>query len=114
MCVCVFVCGRICNGSDVAVVRAECVIKNNKLINNNKNNTDTQLQYFILIAFPQEQWLRVRVSLLRYTYIDSVVIGLRRNVLQLCKNRTFNPLNAELNPIRHLLAIGRSSPYCPR
>ena len=25
-----------------------------------------------------------------------------------------NPLNAELNPIRHLLAFGRRSPYCPR
>ena len=25
-----------------------------------------------------------------------------------------NPLNAELNPIRPFASIGRSSPYCPR
>jgi hypothetical protein len=30
-------------------------------------------QYVILIAFPQQQWLRKRASMLRYTYIACVV-----------------------------------------
>jgi hypothetical protein len=30
--------------------------------------TDTQSEYVILIAFPQQQWLRERASMLRYTY----------------------------------------------
>ena len=31
--------------------------------------TNTHSQYVILIAFPQQQWLHERASLLRYTYI---------------------------------------------
>jgi hypothetical protein len=31
--------------------------------------TDTPSEYVILIAFPLQQWLRERASLLRYTYI---------------------------------------------
>ena len=31
--------------------------------------TNTRLQYVILTAFPQQQWLHERPSLLRYTYI---------------------------------------------
>ena len=34
--------------------------------------TDTHTEYVIFIAFPVEQWLRVRVSVLRYTYNDSL------------------------------------------
>jgi hypothetical protein len=30
--------------------------------------TDTHSVYVILIAFPQQQWLRERVSMLRHTY----------------------------------------------
>jgi hypothetical protein len=30
--------------------------------------TDTHSEYVILIAFPQQQWLRERVSMLRHTY----------------------------------------------
>jgi hypothetical protein len=30
--------------------------------------TDTQSEYVILIAFPQQQWLRERSSILRYKY----------------------------------------------
>jgi hypothetical protein len=33
------------------------------------NATNTRSEYVILIAFPLQQWLRERVSLLRYTYI---------------------------------------------
>ena len=31
-------------------------------------------QYVILIAFPQQQWLRERASVLRYTHIACIVI----------------------------------------
>jgi hypothetical protein len=35
--------------------------------------TDTHSKYVILIAFPQQQWLRERVSMLCYTYVASLV-----------------------------------------
>ena len=31
-------------------------------------------QYVILIAFPQQQWLRERASMLRYTYIGCLFL----------------------------------------
>jgi hypothetical protein len=31
--------------------------------------TDTHSEYVILIAFPPQQWLRERASMLRYTYV---------------------------------------------
>jgi hypothetical protein len=34
---------------------------------------DTHSKYVILIAFPQQQWLRERASILRCTYIDCLV-----------------------------------------
>jgi hypothetical protein len=34
--------------------------------------TDTHSEYVILIASPQQQWLRERVSILRYSYIASL------------------------------------------
>jgi len=34
---------------------------------------DTPSEYIILIAFPQQQWLQERVSVLRYTYTACVV-----------------------------------------
>ena len=37
------------------------------------NATDTHSEYVILIAFLQQQWLRERASLLRYTYIACLV-----------------------------------------
>jgi len=37
--------------------------------------TDTHLQYVILIALPQQQWLHERASILRYTYIVCLVLG---------------------------------------
>jgi hypothetical protein len=36
--------------------------------------TDTHSQYVILTAFPQQQWLRERASMLRYTLHCCVVI----------------------------------------
>ena len=33
-------------------------------------------QYVILIAFPQQQWLRERASMLRYTYITDIFLFL--------------------------------------
>jgi hypothetical protein len=35
--------------------------------------TDTHSKYVIIIAFPRQQWLRERVSMLRCTYIASLV-----------------------------------------
>ena len=35
--------------------------------------TDTPSEYIILIAWPQQQWLQERVSMLRYTYTACVV-----------------------------------------
>jgi hypothetical protein len=36
--------------------------------------TNTQSEYVILIAFPQQQWLRERTSMLGYTYIACLVV----------------------------------------
>jgi hypothetical protein len=38
--------------------------------------TDTHSEYVILIAFPLQQWMHERVSMLRYTHIASFVRGL--------------------------------------
>jgi hypothetical protein len=35
--------------------------------------TNTQAEYVTLFAFPQQQWLRERASLLRYMYIACLV-----------------------------------------
>jgi hypothetical protein len=35
--------------------------------------TDTHSEYVILIAFPRQQWLNERASVLRYTYIACLV-----------------------------------------
>jgi hypothetical protein len=37
----------------------------------------THSEYVILIAFPRQQWLRERASMLRYTYVACVVILIR-------------------------------------
>ena len=36
--------------------------------------TDTLSEYVIFIAFPRQQWLRERASVLRYTYIAALVL----------------------------------------
>jgi len=36
--------------------------------------TNTHSEYVILIAFPQQQWLYERVSMLRHTYIAACLI----------------------------------------
>jgi hypothetical protein len=38
--------------------------------------TDTRSEYVIGIAFPQQQWLRERVSVLSYTFIACLVLYL--------------------------------------
>jgi len=35
--------------------------------------TNTHSEYVILSAFPRQEWLRERASLLRYTYIGCIV-----------------------------------------
>ena len=51
--------------------------------------TDTHTEYAIVIAFPLQQWLHERASMLRYTYIACRVIfrivcrGLAMNFLLL-------------------------------
>jgi hypothetical protein len=35
--------------------------------------TDTHSEYVILIAFPEQQWLHVSISMLRYTYTVCLV-----------------------------------------
>ena len=37
--------------------------------------TDTHSEYVILIAFPLQQWLHERASILRFTYIACLVIS---------------------------------------
>ena len=37
--------------------------------------TDAHSECVILIAFPRQQWLRERTSVLRYTYIASIVVA---------------------------------------
>ena len=37
------------------------------------NATDTHSEYVMLIAFPRQQWLLERASILRYTYIACLV-----------------------------------------
>ena len=38
--------------------------------------TDTHSEYVILAAFPRQQWLSERASMLRYTYIAYLVYSL--------------------------------------
>ena len=57
--------------------------------------TNTHSEYVILIAFPPQEWLQERALLLPYTYIHCPS----------CFRASFNPLNAELNPISCLLAL---------
>ena len=35
--------------------------------------TNTHPEYVLLIAFPQQQWLHERVSMLRYTYFGCII-----------------------------------------
>jgi hypothetical protein len=42
--------------------------------------TDTHSEYVIITAFRRQQWLSERASMLRYTYIVSLVIRIRRTI----------------------------------
>jgi hypothetical protein len=56
--------------------------------NNSGKNTDTHSDYVIHIAFPRQQWLRERASLLRYTY--SVCPVLSHNMCVRAEHQTHN------------------------
>ena len=42
--------------------------------------TNTHSEYVILTAFPLQQWLHERASMLRYTYISCIVILVHRRI----------------------------------
>ena len=42
--------------------------------------TDAHSERVIIIVFPQQQWLRERVSMLRYTYTACLVHGSMNNI----------------------------------
>jgi hypothetical protein len=42
------------------------------------NATNTPSKYVMLTVFPQQQWLHVRASMLRYTYIDCVFYSFQK------------------------------------
>jgi len=44
---------------------------------------NTQSEYVILMAFPQQQWLHERSSKLRYTYSACLVVGYTETLLVL-------------------------------
>jgi hypothetical protein len=41
---------------------------------NSDNSTETHLHFLIFIAFPRQQWLRERASILCYTYIAYLIL----------------------------------------
>ena len=43
-------------------------------------STNTLLEYVILIAFPQQQWLHERASVLRYVYITCLILNSRLKI----------------------------------
>ena len=59
---------------------------------------NTRAQYILLIAFPLQQWLRERASMLRYTYIDCIVITGMERVYCAVRNMSLNviPINFSL------------------
>jgi hypothetical protein len=46
--------------------------------------TSTHSEYVMLVAFPMQQWLRERASVLRYTYIASLLIFKKNPHCLLC------------------------------
>jgi hypothetical protein len=59
---------------------------------------NTRTQYVLLIAFPLQQWLRERASMLRYTYIDCILITGMERVYCAVRNQSLNviPINFSL------------------
>jgi hypothetical protein len=71
--------------------------------------TNTHSQYVILIAFPLQQWLHERASLIRYTYIVCLVCFNDR-----CQNTLLFNLRAlifRLTPFGWLLSITLNPTY---
>jgi hypothetical protein len=58
--------GQATDGNIIRLMHFACWI--NKV-------TETCLEYVILIAFPRQQWLCERTSILSYMYIASLVIS---------------------------------------
>ena len=56
--------------------------------------TDTSSEYVILIAFPRQQWLRERASMLRYTYI-ACIVNIAVIVQQFGKKKRFQELEGK-------------------
>jgi hypothetical protein len=56
--------------------------------------TDTHSEYVILIAFPRQQWLCKRVSMLRYMYIPFFIYPLliHKPINSNCNQLTFMPV----------------------
>jgi hypothetical protein len=53
-----------------------CLIKHYALkVCGGEEPKDTHTEYVIFLAFPQQQWLRERASMLRYTYIACLVLS---------------------------------------
>jgi hypothetical protein len=61
--------------------------------------TNTHSEYVILIAFPLQQWLHERVSMLRYTYIACIVTTAIDPCSDLWKCMTCNLLKFKLQII---------------
>jgi len=87
-------------------------------------DTNIHSEYVILIAFPLQQWLHKRASLLRYTYIgclscytshtetdESALIASGSNSSSICSNFLF--LNTTVLLHAHLVTIARCEDDCP-
>ena len=56
--------------------------------------TNTLLEYVILIAFPLQQWLHERASILRYAYINCLILKSRVKIFSnytVCRRRCSVP-----------------------
>jgi hypothetical protein len=68
--------------------------------------TNTHSEYVILIAFPQQQWLHERASILRYTYIACLVMIFDWNR----EDKDFEPNGSKLfdiESVKHTNKINR-------
>jgi len=53
-------------------------IRRMRIVCGMRKNTNTHLEYIILIAFPLQQWLHKVALLLRYTYIACPILYLNK------------------------------------
>jgi hypothetical protein len=79
--------GRARQATDDNIIRFACWIT---------KATDTLSEYVILIAFPRQQWLRERATVVRYTYVTCLII---HTVVEVATYRQFPvsmPLSASV------------------